>query len=367
MVETIKCLPALSPTRFYRRASKEINLPMFLAGDPQPKRWIGRCPGDPPRPLKIPEEFDRHQPLTIGRSPTLRVKQQQPRRKKNRWKSIHVGAPVSSLSILSDVDSQHQSRLSHASSKSFARRKEPLRPVHQSTNNADEESSYRSPVLLTQESFLRLSSSCSPTRSFLPSISPFKEESHLDPPDSTCSFTVHSSCEHLPAMNQHRSSANPDLLLFTDGESTIARKTYKLPLPSHDEKPKESVAKKISRSKSVEKKSTLDPLESDKRDLGRGLSPGPIAVASIPKRQTLASVASAEQLHQSLRRKVPPLFTASIGRRSSPKVENIKWLEPYIGARHDPPTPPSSPSFLIFSPSDIETRFEQSSASETFV
>ena len=422
MVETIKYLPALSPTRFHQRSLKEIALPIFLAVDqhvPTPrkshsKRWIGRCPGDPPRSLKISDEsyashrqsprdeFDRHQSLTIGRSPAVRAKQRQQQhreknRRRDRWKSINVGAPVSSMSILSDVDAHQQSRLSHASSKSFTTRKELLRSVHQSANNGEDSSTFwqkngsieyelgfnRSPPLFDRthiilsedlsefEAFTRLSGSSSPTRSFLPTISPFKDENQLFPPDSTSSIALHSSCEHLPAMNRHKASGNHDLLLAVDGENpsnAVARKMYKLPLPSHQERSKDSSStKKISRSKSVDKKPNLDPLESDKRDLGRGVSPMPTAVASIPKRQTLMSVTSPEHFQQPLRRKPPPLFTSSIPRRSASKGESKKWSEPYVGARFDPPTPPSSPSLLLWFQHDTQTRSEQSSMSGTFV
>jgi len=110
----------------------------------------------------------------------------------------------------------------------------------------------------------------------------------------------------------------------------IATKLYKLPLPSNKPKVPKSTLKRKLRSKSSEKKSTKLSTTSEKKET---ISLPNTSVSKSKHRTTIKK-------QQSL----SPIIT-TIARS---KYEQIKWDEPYVGVRFDPPTPPCSPSLFVW-------------------
>jgi hypothetical protein len=118
---------------------------------PNAKRWIGRCPGDPPRQLNISDipysvhrkviyrELAQYHPATINDvSASIKSKQQQ--QQKNSSKESLKATTVISVPSLSSIETQ-SSRLFDALSKHVTIKAEPLRPVNNFINNSSSTSS----------------------------------------------------------------------------------------------------------------------------------------------------------------------------------------------------------------------------------
>lgn len=161
MVDTLKCLPIVSivTTSSHRpdHRGKNITLPIFLSiGDRSQEsitqnatHWIGRCPGDPHRSVKMAtgasrlyrksaaHEISRYHSLNVDMSPAIRIKAQQFQKSpdKDRSKMSTSRATVTSMSIGSDVDGV-QSILSCTSSKNSRSRIGRVRSIHPSSNNS---------------------------------------------------------------------------------------------------------------------------------------------------------------------------------------------------------------------------------------
>ncbi len=101
------------------------------------KRWIGRCPGDPPRHINISDlPYNLHRKVinhelsryitttTVDASPSIKIKEQ-----KNSNREPLKATTVTSNSILSN------SHLFNALSKHVTIKSEPLRPVNNFLNN----------------------------------------------------------------------------------------------------------------------------------------------------------------------------------------------------------------------------------------
>jgi hypothetical protein len=112
--------------------------------------------------------------------------------------------------------------------------------------------------------------------------------------------------------------------------SIIATKLYKLPLPSNKPKVNKSTLKRKLRSKSSEKKSTKLSTSSEKKET---ISLPNTSVSKSKHRTTIKK-------QQSL----SPIITTM----ARSKYELMKWDEPYVGVRFDPPTPPCSPSLFVW-------------------
>jgi hypothetical protein len=152
---------------------------------------------------------------------------------------------------------------------------------------------------------------------------------------------------------------------FIDGNNeiqneitTITTKLYKLPLPSIKPKMSKSLSKRRSRSKSLEKKPVIPSKEKTITSLPD---------TSVPKRKRQPS---SNKSHRTAIKKQQSLSTVMTTTPRS-KYERIKWDEPYIGVRFDPPTPPCSPSLFVW-PQDSDqdendTPFEQNSINEKYL
>ena len=165
MVEFIKFLPSAPtsiPSHIHkiqnRLPSDQISLPIFFStvnNNPQndrhnAKRWIGRCPGDPPRQLNISDtpysihrkviyrELARYYPATtVDMCASIRIKQQQKNSNREPLKAtIGAGATVTTVSNLSLVDAEN-SHLFDALSKHVTIKAEPLRPSNNFVNNTN--------------------------------------------------------------------------------------------------------------------------------------------------------------------------------------------------------------------------------------
>lgn len=170
MVDTVKCLPIVSivsasPRRVVAdsRTSKTITLPIFFSigekargtnsnsNSNNNRHWIGRCPGDPHRSVRIAtganrsnrkstgNEVSRYHSLNVDMSPAIRIQAKQQRQKTNendRNKVTDSRATMTSMSIVSDVD-QTQSHLSCSSSKNVLNRIDRFRSLRSSVNNSN--------------------------------------------------------------------------------------------------------------------------------------------------------------------------------------------------------------------------------------
>jgi len=123
---------------------------------------------------------------------------------------------------------------------------------------------------------------------------------------------------------------NEKTIINDDNEiNTITTKFYKLPLPSSKPKTNKPTSKKVSRSKSLEKKETITLLPN----------------TPLPKRRHQTA---SNKSHQSTTKKQQQTLSTVITTTPRSKYEQSKWDEPYVGVRFDPPTPPPSPSLFIW-------------------
>ncbi|CAF0829723.1 unnamed protein product [Rotaria sp. Silwood1] len=167
MVDCIKFLPSIStqiPSNIHRiqnrLTSEQITLPILLSTvnnnyqhdrtttHQHPKRWIGRCPRDPPLHVNasdelhrmhtkvIDHEMARYYPgTTIDMSASIKIKQPQRNSNKEPLRAIiGTGTTVTSTSILTNVDDR-SSRLFDTLSKHVTIKAEPLRSTNDFANN----------------------------------------------------------------------------------------------------------------------------------------------------------------------------------------------------------------------------------------
>jgi len=119
--------------------------------------------------------------------------------------------------------------------------------------------------------------------------------------------------------------------------STISTKVYKLPLPTTKSKTSKSMVKKSSRSKSLEKPPILpSTLIERKETISTSLPTTSTSKRKSPERTRRATSKQQQQPQQSL--------STIMMTTPRSKYEISRWDKPYVGARYDPPTPPSSPS-----------------------
>jgi hypothetical protein len=157
MVDIIKFLPPL-PTSIHRipnrLPSEQINLPIFFSNFKNfsqidrstvlnnTKRWIGRCPCDPPRQVNIsdiPFRKVNHREITRCNLTTTTTNELpapvKSKSQKNSSKESLKSTTVTSFPSLSSIETQ-SSRLFDALSKHVTIKPEPLRPANSFVNNS---------------------------------------------------------------------------------------------------------------------------------------------------------------------------------------------------------------------------------------
>ncbi len=170
MVDIIKFLPHILPSfpsNIHRIRNRPTCEQIFLSTINQipqndysniinnTKRWIARCPGDPPRPFNISNlPYNLHRKVTypelsryysatttttFDTSAPIKIKQQ-PQQQKNSNKEPLKATTVTSNSVLSNVDVSNTD-LFDALSQHVTIKAEPLRPANNFVNNTSNTSS----------------------------------------------------------------------------------------------------------------------------------------------------------------------------------------------------------------------------------
>jgi hypothetical protein len=140
-------------------------------------------------------------------------------------------------------------------------------------------------------------------------------------------------------------------LIINDDDNeinTITTKIYKLPLPSYKPKLNKLISNQRLRSKSLEKKPIISSKLFEIKESGTTTPPSSNTSHSKRRQETptnkshrsRATITKQQQQQQSL----STVMTTT----ARSKYEQIKWDEPYVGVRFDPPTPPSSPTLFIW-------------------
>jgi hypothetical protein len=147
---------------------------------------------------------------------------------------------------------------------------------------------------------------------------------------------------------------NENTIINDDHEiNTITRKFYKLPLPSN--KP---ISKKVSRSKSLEKKVIVEKKETIIVLPNTSLPRQRHQTVSNKSHQSTTTIKKQQQQQQQQQ-----ALSTVITTTPRSKYEQTKWDEPYVGVRFDPPTPPPSPSLFIW-PQDSSEQDENDTPCE---
>jgi hypothetical protein len=355
------------------------------------KQWIGRCPGDPPRHVNISDlpslhrnvinrELLRCYSTTVDTSASMKIKPA-PQQQRNSNKEPLKVTTVTSNSILSNVD-ETDSHLFDALSKHFTIKAEPLRPVSNFLNNSTNtvsswqkywastqtqrqrqetddselpfsrrkrnQSSITTPHFVTVRNLSSLAnlennipSSTKPSSTF---VSDKQEDQSFLPP----------LCSHTSSMNSFKSFEDKSLetiksehTVTNDDDkneiNSLTTKMYRLPLPSSRPKTTKSILKTRSRSKSLERKAMIPSRLIERKET----KPTPLlANTPVPKRKNRTP---SNKSHRSISKKQQQSLLTVITTTPRSKYEPLKWDEPYIGVRYDPPTPPSSPSYFPWS------------------
>lgn len=154
-------------------------------------------------------------------------------------------------------------------------------------------------------------------------------------------------------MNQDKIQCESEIMNSDNDINTITTKIYKLPLPSNQLKTNKSTTKRRTRSKSLDKKPPLPSTLVERKE------PTHSSTTSVSKRRQQTALNKSQQSTTAAIKKQQSSLSTVITTTPRSKYEHIKWDEPYVGIRFDPPTPPCSPATFTWPENENNTPSEQ--------